>query len=47
MRFKKSTFLVPKGPLLGVPHFPRLDPGYGHADFGPVIVCLFSMNGSR
>ena len=28
---QKVHFLGPKGPLLGVPHLPRFDPGYGPA----------------
>ena len=31
VRFKKVHFLGPKGPLLGVPHPPKIDPGYGPA----------------
>ena len=26
---QKVHFLGPKGPLLGVPHLPKIDPGYG------------------
>ena len=29
MRFKKSTFWVQKVHFWGVPHLPKMDPGYG------------------
>ena len=36
-RFKKSTFWVQKGPLLGVLHLARFDPGYGSGHTNIII----------
>ena len=35
---QKVHFLGPKGPLLGVPHLPKINPGYGPAWYLQKIV---------
>ena len=45
VRFKKSTFWVQKVHFLGVPHPPKIDPGYGPANTGHrLLTCKFSSN---
>ena len=45
VRFKKFTFWIQKVPFFGVPHPPKIDPGYGPAASGLLAKCALPQQG--